>query len=199
MAAILVLVGLVAGPAAAGGLLGIELIPYGPVPGEVLNSLQAGLARELGARVWQGAALPVPEQAYTAPRRQYQAEAFLPALQARRSTGTDLVLGVTMVDLYVPRLNFVFGVADPGSRTAIISLARLDPEFYGQPANPALREERALKEAVHELGHLLGLGHCPDPACIMFFSNTLMDTDRKGPGFCPRCRAKLPDSTSKVQ
>jgi len=53
-------------------------------------------------------------------------------------------------------------------------------------------QERALKEAVHELGHLLGLPHCDNPRCIMFFSNTLADTDRKGPGFCPACRGKLP-------
>jgi hypothetical protein len=90
-----------------------------------------------------------------------------------------------------PGLNFVFGLADPSSRCAIISLARLYPEFYGQPRNPGLFKARAVKEAVHELGHLLGLGHCPDPACVMAFSNSLGDTDRKGPGFCAPCRELL--------
>ncbi len=63
--------------------------------------------------------------------------------------------------------------------------------FYGLPSNPQLFKERALKEAIHELGHLLGLGHCPNPACVMFFSNSLGDTDRKGPGLCPECRRRL--------
>ena len=95
------------------------------------------------------------------------------------------------MDLTVPGLNFVFGLADPASRGAVISLARLYPEFYGQPRDPGLFKARALKEAVHELGHLLGLGHCPDPACVMAFSNSLSDTDRKGPEFCARCREFL--------
>ena len=79
----------------------------------------------------------------------------------------------------------------PRSRAAVISLARLYPEFYGQPRDPGRFKERAINEAVHELGHLLGLGHCPDPACVMAFSNSLADTDRKGPGFCQPCREKL--------
>jgi archaemetzincin len=44
---------------------------------------------------------------------------------------------------------------------------------------------------VHELGHTYGLRHCRDPRCVMHFSNSLHDTDVKGAGFCPRCRAQM--------
>ena len=77
-----------------------------------------------------------------------------------------------MVDLYVADLNFVFGLADSHQKCAIISLARLQPEFFGQPGDPQLFRERALKEAIHELGHLRNLRHCSNPACVMFFSNS---------------------------
>ena len=50
---------------------------------------------------------------------------------------------------------------------------------------------RALKEAVHELGHTLGLAHCPDAGCVMHFSNALVDTDRKGHRLCVVCERKL--------
>jgi archaemetzincin len=172
--------------------LPINLVPCGKVPPGLLSYLQDGIAKELKAEVSQaGKEVPLPSGAYDPRRRQYRAEAFMPLLAPFRTGNNGLVLGVTGVDLFVPELNFVFGLAEPRQKSAIISLARLQPEFYGLPADPNLFKERALKEAIHELGHLLGLGHCPNPTCVMFFSNSLADTDRKGQGFCNKCRKLL--------
>ncbi len=103
----------------------------------------------------------------------------------------DIAVGLTDLDLFVSGLNFVFGLAHPGLRTAVVSLARLDESFYGRPPNVALLERRVLTEVVHEVGHILGLGHCRNPRCVMFFSNSLRDTDLKGPLFCDVCHAHL--------
>jgi len=51
-----------------------------------------------------------------------------------------------------------------------------------------LFRERLTKEAVHELGHVYGLGHCRDRRRVMAFSNALADTDEKRADFCVRCR-----------
>ena len=183
------LIGLMVVPATAAPLA-VRLVSVGSLPPALLGFLQEGVTRELGAAVRMGGNLPLPASCPEG-LSQYPGAPFLAALAAARPPGDEVILGVTGVDLTAPGLNFVFGLADPESRAAVISLARLYPEFYGQPRNPALFKERAITEAVHELGHLLGLGHCPDPACVMFFSNSLADTDRKGPGFCRRCREKL--------
>ncbi|MFQ6038426.1 MAG: hypothetical protein ACE5LV_07400 [Candidatus Aminicenantales bacterium] len=93
--------------------------------------------------------------------------------------------------MYVPQLNFVFGEAELEGHFDVISLIRLRQSFYGLPENRGLFLERAVKEAVHELGHTFGLRHCPDPRCVMHFSNSLLDTDRKEASFCTRCRKLL--------
>jgi archaemetzincin len=103
----------------------------------------------------------------------------------------ERLLGLVDLDLYTPGLNFVFGQASMGGREALIALPRLRQSFYGLADDEALFHERAIKEAVHELGHTYGLGHCPDATCVMHFSNSLPDTDFKGKGFCAVCKAAL--------
>jgi len=109
----------------------------------------------------------------------------------------DSVLGVTTRDLYVPGLNFVFGEAHCPGKIAAISLFRLNPKFYGQSADNQLFYERAVKEAVHEVGHMLGLLHCRNSSCVMFFSNSILDTDRKKSTFCEKCSTSIAELVRK--
>jgi archaemetzincin len=101
------------------------------------------------------------------------------------------VLGVTDVDLFVPDAPFVFGEADRDAQTAVVSAFRLKHGGEGRPVAPERVKRRLQVEALHEIGHLLGLSHCNDFRCAMFLSHTAADTDRKGGGLCPLCRAAL--------
>ncbi|MDH5733036.1 MAG: archaemetzincin family Zn-dependent metalloprotease [Candidatus Bathyarchaeota archaeon] len=134
--------------------------------------------------------MPIPREAYNAKRKQFHSSRILAEInQHVEKTQATRVLGITYGDLYVPRLNFVFGEAECPGKAALISLCRLEPEFYGDPSNITLFVERSVKEAVHEVGHTLGLAHCRAPTCVMFFSNSILETDRKNPSFCERCRS----------
>ena len=73
-----------------------------------------------------------------------------------------------------------------------MSLARADPSFYGLPADQDLRDERAVAEILHELGHLATLEHCPDRGCLMSFAGSIERVDARGAEFCGSCRARLP-------
>jgi archaemetzincin len=147
----------------------------GEIPRTLLQSVKDHLT-STGFEVEISHPRSVPTHAYNAQRGQYKARTFIE--MAPRTGGYHLV--ITDVDLYVPNYNFVFGLAS--GNNAVISIARLAGK---------LLQERTIKEAVHELGHLLGLVHCENPECVMCFSNTLADTDRKGTNFCEKCQKKL--------
>ena len=132
------------------------------------------------------------EGSYNPARKQYYSTLLLKKIEGISSeVRADRFLAVVDVDLYVPRLNFVFGEAQCPGRFAIISIFRLKPEFYGLDKNQELFISRVKKEAVHELGHTLGLLHCENPLCVMYFSNSIYDTDNKRDDFCLKCKDKV--------
>jgi archaemetzincin len=92
---------------------------------------------------------------------------------------TKIILGVCNFDAYSSGLNFVFGQASLTGGVAAIYLPRLKQEFYGIAADISIFIERVLKEATHEVGHTFGLVHCPKQSCVMHFSNSIVETDRK--------------------
>lgn len=96
------------------------------------------------------------------------------------------MLGVAEADLAAPGRPWVFGQAEVAGRRALIGTARLGTAAEGLPF---LR--RVTKEAVHELGHVAGLPHCPDTGCVMSASAAPADVDRKADRFCEPCAAAL--------
>jgi archaemetzincin len=172
-------------------MIQVEIMCCGEVDTGVLDFVSDGIARELGAEVTLSSTLPVPTDAYSPERDQYSSTRMLELLCHRTPLGDRVMLVVVDVDLYVPLLNFVFGEAHPAMRCCIISMARLGLSYDGLATGPEVYQERALKEAVHEIGHLLGLDHCTDTGCVMFFSNSILDTDKKGHSFCERCHRRV--------
>jgi len=173
----------------------IYLVPVGKIEEWILKTLDDHLEETFKCEVETGKGMRVPQEAYNSRRNQYFSSFILNKLrQAIKPAKPQKILAISDVDLYVESLNFVFGEAELGGHFAIISLARLRQSFYGFPGDKALFLERAKKEAVHELGHTFGLRHCPNPECVMHFSNSLRDTDRKRASFCSRCQELLKKS-----
>jgi archaemetzincin len=150
---------------------------------DVLVELRRVLASVFDAEILAMPGIPLPPPAWDRTRRQYYSTPILRQLARVKPQRATRLLGVADVDLYVPGLNFVFGEADAARGVAVFSLARLHQQGSDSRAR-ALFLKRAATEAIHELGHTYGLNHCSNARCVMWFSNTLAETDRKGLAFC---------------
>lgn len=122
----------------------------------------------------------VSADAYKPSRKQYEARIIIKELSQNNKFAYKI--GLVDFDIYARGMNFIFGMADPLKKTALVSTYRLT----GEKIN-----ERVTKEVIHEVGHLLGLVHCAEPHCVMYFSNTIDDTDKKSVELCNNCRGRL--------
>jgi archaemetzincin len=168
----------------------IGILPVGNVETKILFPVKDGVAKVFPKTTCLvvDERLPLSEKAFDNKRGQYRSNQILASIQNYAvNKRWNRIIGVLDADIFVPELNFVFGEAAFPGKAALISLWRLKPEFYGDSANMEVLVERSLKEAVHEVGHTLGLKHCPRSYCVMHFSNSIVDTDKKQSLFCDEC------------
>lgn len=130
----------------------------------------------------------------------YRADSILLFLNGIRPRTFDHLLGLTDSDISVTmkdengkvkepyELYADWGVLGYGNKpgaASVVSSFRLDtahPRFY----------ERLKKVALHELGHNMGLDHCPSDYCLMRDANEkLSGIDQEGLLLCESCKQKL--------
>ncbi len=171
----------------------VTIIPFDMQEQPWYEALRDSLEEIFAVPVRYRPQIPLPQSAYDASRKQYAGEPFLQRLFSLERASGEILLGITREDLYASGMNFIFGLASPAG-VCVIALKRLDDRFYGLPENHTRYFRRILTEAVHEIGHVLGLPHCENPRCVMHFSNSLADTDAKGYRFCPVCEKRVKEA-----
>lgn len=133
-------------------------------------------------------ARPLPSFAYNARRNQYDSDRIVQKLfNALPRDGLGL-MALTNADLFdAGRSRFVFGLASLVDHIGVVSLARYRGPWWGHADKRSRFYERFLKVLVHEVGHTLGVGHCPNRHCAMRDDSTLADLDSSPRRFCDRC------------
>ncbi len=162
----------------------LYVVPLGQIETDLLNHLKQALWQKYGLPVSVAPMQATAGETFDRFRSQYNASLIISKLCRLNVGNFGKVLGVLDEDIFASGLNYVFGQAQLEGRCAVISLYRLRD-------NRPLLKERVVKEAVHELGHTFGLTHCSDPECVMFFSSTLGDTDRKTNEYCQAHQLEL--------
>jgi len=168
----------------------VEILQVGQVAPAILVAIEEGLAKTYPETTCSiiKKPLPIPAHSFDSKRNQYNSSIILNELRVySKEKKFQRVLGVVDFDIFTHGLKYVFGEAYTPGQVALISLWRLKPEFYEASFDMTLYLSRALKEAIHELGHTLGLKHCQRSFCVMHFSNSIFDTDKKQNLLCDDC------------
>jgi archaemetzincin len=162
----------------------LKIVPLGSVAPLVLSVVAANIQVLMGLNTDVTPRQPKPEYAYRLGRRQYDAGKIIEALTAEVDQ-VPYCLGITSEDICSPILTFVYGESQLGGRSALISLYRITDAQTGVTCT------RAAKIGVHEVGHLMGLGHCRKQGCLMNFSANIEKLDQLQMWFCDACAFEI--------
>lgn len=134
---------------------------------------------------------PLPPFAYYKPRRRWRAEKLLDYLGRTAPADTFRILGLTGSDISTTKGRFkdwgIMGLATLDGKTCVISMFRC----RRKARNQSHARHRLAKTAVHEIGHTLGLEHCPNRGCLMEDAKGSNKTTDREYVLCPRCRRLL--------
>ncbi len=179
----------------------IAIQPYDGVEDYLIDSISKAVKETYAYDVVIYEKIKHPENAFIHTKTpRYRADTLIRELRKSLPDSIRLILGVTPKDISFTKRDAQGNIKKPESRYAdwgifglgfcpgkscIVSTFRLStnhPEFYN----------RLKKVAVHEIGHNLGLKHCPDTQCVMTDAAEKISTiDNVKLSLCDVCRGLI--------
>jgi archaemetzincin len=175
----------------------VLIAPIGDFDTDILQTIErmAGEAFNLSCRI--ESLFDDIRFAWSADRDQFHSTAILAGLTENLPEDTFKILALTHEDLFIPILTHVYGEAELGGVSCIVSTYRLSGDI-SPTSRRDLYLDRIYKESAHELGHTFDLRHCKDSQCIMHYCRSITDVDGKMNQFCRYCKVMLEDQLKKI-
>ncbi len=170
----------------------VAVQPLGRVDTSLTAAARAGIEGLYYLKAEVLPAAPLPASAYYKPRGRYRAEKLLDHLDSLRDKHYFKIVGLTEADISTAKGNIadwgIFGLGSLGGSSCVVSTYRL-----GKGKVPKKKFlERLVKVVNHELGHTLGLDHCPNRGCLMEDAcGSIRTVDRENGKLCDSCRARV--------
>jgi len=188
-------------------IVGIQ--PLGDISASEVNLVRDAVSEMYGFQTVVLDHQSLPEMAYTEIRYpRYRADSILhwlsqPTYQSIKPDSVNIILSLTKADISITKYNKetgeikdpewkykdfgIFGLGRINGGVCVVSSHRLR-----SGVSQKTFEKRLTRIACHEVGHVLGLRHCPAEKCLMNDANESIKTIDKSTGvLCESCHASI--------
>jgi archaemetzincin len=180
----------------------MALQPLGPCDTTELTFIRHELINFFHRPVVLLPEIPIPHAFLNLSKgERYSADSLIRWLAGKTNDSITQVIGFTHKDIFTtdkdksgktkePKEKYeiwgIFGLGFCPGKASVVSDYRL------QTTDQKKFDHRLRTVILHEVGHNIGLPHCPNPHCIMNDANEKIATvDNSADDYCPPCRSKI--------
>jgi archaemetzincin len=175
---------------AVAGVDCVEIQPIGKVTEARMQTVSSAIRDTYRVEVRVLDPMRFPRDAYYPKKKRYRAEILLRHLVPRLSDDCDRIVGLTQQDISTTKAPYddwgILGLADMPGTAAVVSSFRTRRKIERVSAS-----ERLARVAIHELGHTLGLPHCPTRGCMLSDAGGTVVTIDTETELCDVCLGRL--------
>lgn len=183
----------------------IFIQPFEGILAEHVEEVRAALSNYYQTEVVVLEPVELPKETFTEVKTpRYRADKLLDWLRDVRPEGCDHIIGLTHKDISTTKYEDwatrkikepawkyedwgVFGLGFRPGPACVVSTYRLKKDVDDEKLRERLR-----KISCHEVGHNLGLAHCPNVFCFMRdAAESIRTVDLVNEALCEKCRSKI--------
>lgn len=180
----------------------LGLQPYNSFNPQLTDTLLGTIKKVYGFRVSKLSSIEIPPSSFTNQKYpRYRADKLIKILKDNKPDSLDFIMGLIGKDISTTKKDKngetkkpvskyqdwgIFGLGYRPGTSSIVSTHRFQ---YSEPEKII---DRLTKICTHELGHNLGLKHCPNKNCVMTdAAESIKTIDKVKLELCEKCSRKL--------